>query len=52
MVSVWWLLVAFWLGGCLGMLLMALLAASGKSEREDEDAPSSADARTPLHRRS
>jgi hypothetical protein len=25
MVSGWWLLAAFWLGGCLGLLLVALL---------------------------
>ena len=37
MVSWWWLLIAFWLGACVGMLLGSLLlAAVRRSEREHE----------------
>jgi hypothetical protein len=39
MVSAWWLLLAFWLGGCLGVLLAGLLAVSHDSASEDEEAP-------------
>jgi hypothetical protein len=52
MVSAWWLLAAFWLGGCLGMLLTGLLAMSGKSSASDENemAPD-ARSRAAIHRR-
>jgi hypothetical protein len=35
MVSAWWLLVAFWVGACLGILLAAAMTVSkGASEKE------------------
>ena len=52
MISAWWLLAAFWLGGCLGMLLTGLLGMSDRSSASDEDqmAPD-ARTRTAIHRR-
>lgn len=38
MVSAWWLLVAFWLGGCAGVVLAAVLAASRRQEDARERA--------------
>lgn len=32
MVSAWWLLVAFWIGGVLGLVLGALLAKTGHTQ--------------------
>jgi len=29
MVSVWWMIAASWIGGCAGVLVMALMQASG-----------------------
>lgn len=38
MVSAWWLLVAFWLGGCVGVLLAAVLASARRQEDARERA--------------
>lgn len=46
MVSAWWLLVAFWIGGLLGMALTALMTAS---RNRDDDGPRSGD-EPPLER--
>lgn len=35
MVSIWWLLIAFWLGTCCGVLLAGLLAASRRAEVDE-----------------
>ncbi len=52
MVSAWWLLMAFWLGGCLGMLLAGLLAVSRKSSEFDaEQEASMTGTHKPIHRR-
>jgi hypothetical protein len=52
MVSAWWLLAAFWLGGCLGMLLTGLLASMRKSSASDDDeVPVNAQPRTAVDRR-
>jgi hypothetical protein len=37
MVSAWWLLVAFWVGGVLGLLLGAVAAAAARHPREDAE---------------
>lgn len=36
MVSAWWLLLAFFVGGYVGILLMALLAMARRSEAGEE----------------
>jgi hypothetical protein len=37
MVSAWWLLVAFWVGGVLGLLLGAVAAAARHPREDGED---------------
>jgi hypothetical protein len=49
MVSAWWLLVALWLGACLGFLLSALLTVS-KTASEQEEESQRRHARGLLHR--
>lgn len=34
MVSVWWLLVTFWAGGLIGMVVAALCAAAARQATE------------------
>jgi hypothetical protein len=34
MVSAWWLLVAFWLGGAIGIVVAALCAAAARADVE------------------
>ena len=36
MVSAWWLLVAFWIGGVLGLVLGAMAALARRGARQDE----------------
>jgi ABC-type nitrate/sulfonate/bicarbonate transport system permease component len=38
MISAWWLIVAFWLGACCGVLLTALLIMSRRAEEAREQA--------------
>jgi hypothetical protein len=33
--SIWWVVVAFWVGGCAGILLFALMSIAGKKYRTD-----------------
>lgn len=37
MVSAWWLLVAFWIGGVLGLVLGVLIASARRSRRDDAE---------------
>jgi ABC-type nitrate/sulfonate/bicarbonate transport system permease component len=37
MVSAWWLLVAFWIGGLLGLVLGALLATARRAQDATQD---------------
>jgi hypothetical protein len=37
--SIWWVLVAFWVGGCAGVLVMALMQMAGGLP--DQSAPRS-----------
>jgi hypothetical protein len=39
MVSVWWMIAASWIGGCAGVLVMALLQASGNLPGQSTQAP-------------
>ena len=34
MASIWWVLVAFWAGGCAGVLVMALMEMAGGSPEQ------------------
>jgi hypothetical protein len=38
MVSAWWLLVALWVGGCIGFLLSAMLTVSKAADPPHERA--------------
>jgi hypothetical protein len=39
MVSVWWVIAAFWAGGCAGVLVMALIQISGGLPEQSAHAP-------------
>jgi hypothetical protein len=50
MVSAWWLLVALWLGGCIGFLLATVLTVSKESESSSDPQGREAEGRL-AHRR-
>ena len=37
--SIWWVLVAFWAGGCAGVLVMALMQMAGGLPKQSATAP-------------
>ena len=39
MESTWWVLVAFWAGGCAGVLVMALMQMAGGLPKQSATAP-------------
>jgi len=39
MVSAWWVIAAFWAGGCAGVLVMALMHMSGGLPEQSAHAP-------------
>lgn len=36
--SIWWVVVAFWVGGCLGVLLFGLMSMAAKRYPAEDDA--------------